>query len=154
MQQQSSSQSPEPATEALALRGHAIARDVSRHVERIREEIRSGAPKPSRRQGIFWMLTVPHQGFTPWLPPGCRWIKGQLEMGQGGFLHWQIVVALRLKGSIKTVRGIFGPYHAELTKSAAANEYVWKELTRIEATSFEIGQKPCDPKEPTDWYFP
>lgn len=104
-----------------------------------------------RRQGIFWMLTVPHQGFTPWLPPTVRWIRGQLETGANGFLHWQVIVGFRKKASMAQVRSVFGPYHAELSRSAAASEYVWKEDTRVGGTQFEIGTKPCDPSAKPDW---
>lgn len=36
-----------------------------------------------RRQGIFWLLTIPHASFTPYLPNGISYIKGQLERGGG-----------------------------------------------------------------------
>lgn len=40
----------------------------------------------------FWILTIPHHEFLPYLPPDCVYIKGQLECGEGtGYLHWQVV---------------------------------------------------------------
>lgn len=106
---------------------------------------------PERRQGIFWMLTIPQQNFTPYLPPGCAYCKGQMEQGEGGYLHWQILVALSKKGSLQTVRRMFGTAHAELTRSERAGEYVWKEETRVEGTQFELGCKPIRLNSSTDW---
>lgn len=97
------------------------------------------------------MLTIPHQDFTPYLPPGVRWIRGQLERGSSGFLHWQVVIAVVKKGSLSTVRGLFGPCHAELTRSNKAEEYVFKEETAISGTRFELGVRPINPADPVDW---
>lgn len=104
-----------------------------------------------RRQGIFWLLTIPHRGYTPFLPEGCKWIKGQLEEGEGGFLHWQIIVAFSKKMATAGVREVFGPWHCELTRSEAAGEYVWKEQTRVEGTQFELGAKPIRRNSKVDW---
>lgn len=113
-----------------------------------------------RRQGIYWILTVPHHCFTPFLPVGVAWIRGQLELGAGstplaeladGFLHWQFIVGFRTKQSLRAVVSIFGPYHAELTRSAAAEDYVWKEDTAIANTRFELGQKAFQRSSDADW---
>jgi hypothetical protein len=104
-----------------------------------------------RRQGIFWMLTVPYEHFTPYLPPNCCWIKGQLEEGGGGFKHWQIIVGFRKKESLNGVRDCFGPYHAELSRSEAATAYVWKDETSLPGTRFELGAKPIRRNAKTDW---
>lgn len=96
----------------------------------------------ARRQGIYWVLTVPHASFTPYQPPGVSWIRGQLESGAGGFLHWQLVVAFCAKKSLAAVRGVFGDVHAELSRSSAADDYVWKDDTRVDGTQFELGGKP------------
>lgn len=105
------------------------------------------------------MLTIPHASFTPYLPPGCAWIRGQLEEGRngsgedgpGGYLHWQIIVAFTTKRSINQVTELFGPFHAELTRSSAAGNYVWKEETRVPTTQFELGAKPVALSNKTDW---
>lgn len=104
-----------------------------------------------RRQGIFWILTIPQHSFLPYLPPQCSWIRGQLECGEGGFVHWQICLSLKTKGGIKQVRDIFGPFHAELSRSNASSEYVWKEDTRITGTQFELGEKPIQRNSKQDW---
>lgn len=104
-----------------------------------------------RRQGIFWILTVPAHGFTPFLPQPCKWIRGQLECGKEGYLHWQIIVAFGQKKSIQGVRDCFGPYHCELTRSDAAAEYCWKSDTRVAGTQFELGVKPIQRNSAIDW---
>lgn len=88
----------------------------------------------SRRQGVWWILTIPHCDFVPYLPPGVRFIQGQAEEGSGtGFRHWQICLCLSKKGSLATISRIFGTgLHAELTRSSAAREYCLKPETRIE----------------------
>lgn len=91
----------------------------------------------SRRQGVFWVLTIPHAFFTPFLPPSVTWIKGQLERGDGGFLHWQILVAFAAKKSLGAVRECFGAVHAELSRSESADRYVWKDDTAVEGTRLE-----------------
>jgi len=104
-----------------------------------------------RRQGIFWILTIPHEHFTPYLPPGVVWSKGQLELGSGGFLHWQILVAFGKKESLGSVRRMYGPYHAELSRSEAAAAYVWKDETCVAGTRFDLGAKPFRRNSKVDW---
>jgi len=101
----------------------------------------SGRLETTRRQGLYWMLTIPHHLYTPYLPPGCVWSRGQLEQGEGGFLHWQILSCFRKKISLSGMRGLYGDVHAELTRSEAAVEYVWKEDTRVDGTQFDLGQR-------------
>ena len=89
--------------------------------------------------GRIWVLTIPHANFVPYLPPTCRAIKGQLELGQGGFLHWQVIVWFSGNNRLTSVKKIFGSTaHCELSRSEAANEYVWKEDTRVEGTQFKV----------------
>lgn len=102
-------------------------------------------------QGCYWLLTIPSHHFTPYLPPGVAYIRGQLEQGEGGFLHWQIVVSCERSRRLAWVRKTFGPFHAELSRSSAADEYVWKEATRVEGTQFEIGTKSIRRNERRDW---
>lgn len=111
----------------------------------------------SRRQGIFWLLTIPCSTIAPHtdpfasLPDGLQWIRGQKEIGAGGLEHWQVCVALRSKASLSSVLKIFPKCHAELSRSDAAAEYVWKEETRVEGTQFEHGAKPFQRNKKTDW---
>lgn len=106
----------------------------------------------NRRQGIFWLLTIPHEHFTPYPVPNTSWIKGQLECGGNtGYKHWQLVVALSKKGSLATIKSLFGTCHAELSRSEAANDYVSKDDTAIVGTQFEFGTKPIRRNSKVDW---
>lgn len=108
----------------------------------------------SRRQGIYWLLTIPEDAFTPSenLDENVAYIKGQKERGSNtGYLHWQVLCVLRRKGSLNTIRAIFGNgCHAELCRSVAANDYVWKEDTRV-GDQFEFGRLPLKRNDPKDW---
>lgn len=106
----------------------------------------------TRKQGVFWILTIPYQHFVPYLPPQCRYVKGQLEQGSGGYLHWQCLVGMQRKSTLRQVKEVFGPEcHAELTRSSASNEYVWKEDTRVQGTQFELGALPFERNQKRDW---
>lgn len=104
------------------------------------------------KQGNWFILTIPHEHFLPYLPPGIRYIRGQLERGTTtDFLHWQLVLYTERKSTITSVRTILGPYHAELTRSAAALSYVWKQDTAIPNTTFELGIFPSKRNVTHDW---
>lgn len=106
----------------------------------------------TRRQGIFWLATIPHSSYTPYPNPECQWIRGQLEQGEEtGYLHWQVLVAFSKKKSLSQVRTIFGEGHFELSRSEAAAAYVWKEETRVPNTQFEFGAKPIQRNSAHDW---
>jgi len=80
-------------------------------------------------------------------------MRGQLERGErGGYLHWQILVAFTSKKSVSAVKHVFGTgVHCELSRSEAAETYVWKEDTRVEGTQFEFGAKPIRRNSKVDW---
>lgn len=111
-----------------------------------------------RRQGIFWLLTVPCPNSvcagmeSGNLPDGLVWCKGQKERGEGtGYEHYQLVVAFPKKVSLPGVTRMFGrSTHGELSRSEAANSYVGKEETRI-GEPFELGAKPIRRNNKTDW---
>lgn len=108
----------------------------------------------SSKQGIFWLLTVPHRCFTPYLPPGLAWIRGQLELAASGYLHWQICLAMSKRCRRREIKRVFGDeIFAELAKSQSAAEYVWKEETRVEGTQFEYGARPIRRNSAVDWEF-
>lgn len=95
---------------------------------------------------------MPHHHFVPFLPVGIKYIRGQLELGEGGFLHWQIVSATARKCRRRGIIAIFGDQgHYEPTRSSACLEYVWKEDTQIFGTKFELGEKPWNRSSKTDW---
>lgn len=108
--------------------------------------------RPSRRQGVWWMATIPHHSFTPYLPPGIRFIRGQLEEGGvTGYLHWQICLCLFRKGSARLLQELLGPCHVELTRSKASLNYVWKKDTAIDGTQFQLGELPVNRSYSNDW---
>ncbi|AUM61644.1 Rep [Shanivirus waseris] len=119
-----------------------------------RDQSSQGRPRQHSRhaQAKYWMLTIPQHCFVPYLPPGVVYIKGQLESGHlTGYLHWQLIAVYARKIRRRGVLGTFGPYNAEPTGSAAANDYVWKEDTRVEGTQFELGRLPFKRNCATDW---
>ena len=74
-------------------------------------------------QARYWILTIKHADFTPYLPAGISYIKGQLERGgDTGYLHWQVLVHSSRKLRLGGLKAIFGnTIHAEPTRSSAAN---------------------------------
>jgi len=102
-------------------------------------------------QGVYWMLTVPQSQFIPYLPRAVAYSKGQLEVGAGGFLHWQLIVVFERSVRLGAVREIYGPVHCELTRSEAALEYVWKEETAVPGTRFELGRLKTKRNCKRDW---
>lgn len=104
-------------------------------------------------QGRYWILTIPHHLFTPFLPNNVLWLKGQLEEGNGtGYLHWQLLVSFSEKKTLRYVKQIFGEeIHGELTRSSAAEQYVWKDDTSVPNTRFELGKRATKRNSQTDW---
>jgi len=104
-------------------------------------------------QGRYWLLTIPHHHFVPYLPNGIAYLRGQTERGeQQGFLHWQLLAAFEKKIRLAGVKAIFGDScHAELSRSDAADAYVWKEDTAVAGTRFELGKRAHKRNSDTDW---
>lgn len=113
----------------------------------------SAQPIGTRRQGRYWILTIScgSNDWTPELRSGVQYLRGQQELGAGGFLHYQCMVAYPKKVGLPRIRADFGSCHAELTKSDAAREYVWKEDTRVEGTQFEFGAFAIRRNAEVDW---
>lgn len=103
---------------------------------------------------IYWMLTIPSRD---WQPPESLiypvvWLKGQKELAEGGYEHWQIIVGFSSKQSLRRVKECFcNTAHCEPSRSVAAEAYVWKESTRVTGSQFELGAKPLNPSSKTDW---
>jgi hypothetical protein len=107
-------------------------------------------PSPQFR---YWLLTIPHHHFVPFLPNGIVYIKGQLEEGNGtGYRHWQLIAHSGRKITLSACKAIFGQQaHIEASRSEAAEAYVWKDDTRIEGTQFTLGKTPFKRNSDTDW---
>jgi hypothetical protein len=118
-----------------------------------------GKPKPKKKRGTtqyrYWMLTINAElHWIPHLPQSVRWLKCQLEKGEStSYFHWQVVVSFPKKVSFKRLREVFGPgIHFEETRSAAANEYVWKEETCVNvAYRYEFGEPAFQRGSVADW---
>lgn len=114
----------------------------------------NGTQPSLRRQGLLWIGTIPdpQRSWVPSLISGVAYLKGQLEQGEEGLVHWQVFFTFTQKKSLNQVRAIFAPLvgHWELTRSAAAEAYVWKEDTRI-GDPFEFGTRAFRRNSPVDW---
>lgn len=103
-------------------------------------------------QGRYWLATIPHYGYTTYLPPECQYIRGQLERAPStGMLHWQLIIYFDIKRTLSFVKKLFGPYHFELSRSSAVESYVWKEHTAVAGTAFELGIKSLRRNSSIDW---
>lgn len=104
-------------------------------------------------QGKYWLLTIPHHLFTPFLPKGVQFIQGQLERGsETAYLHWQVAVAFEKKVRLGGVKSVFGEgIHCELSRSDAVNQYVEKDETAIPNTRFKLGVCPYKRNCSEDW---
>lgn len=110
------------------------------------------ASKPAR----YWLGTIScASGWVPpdALPESCVWIRGQREIGAGGFEHYQVFVAFSRAQRLSAVKSLLrSPSgHFESSKSVAAEEYVWKEETRVAGSQFELGAKGLKRNSATDW---
>lgn len=108
-------------------------------------------PAPQCR---YWLLTIPVNDWTvpdEW-DPLVQYCKGQQEIGEGGYHHWQILLALKSKQRLLKTKSLFcNSAHLEPSRSEAADEYVWKDETAVEGTRFEYGERPFRRNKATDW---
>lgn len=106
-------------------------------------------------QARYWLLTIPKNAYQlpEQLPAGIVWLRGQQERGHDtGYEHWQLFATFNKKVRLATVKRTFGnACHAEPSRSAAAEEYVFKEDTAIPGTRFSLGEKPFNRNSRTDW---
>lgn len=81
------------------------------------------------------------------------YIRGQLEVGEGtGYRHYQVLVVYSRQVRLPQVKKDFGnTVHAEPSRSAAADQYVWKDDTAVPDTRFELGSKPLRRNNSKDW---
>jgi len=103
---------------------------------------------------VYWILTIKASDWS--LPseiqlPLC-WLKGQKEMSENRYEHWQLVAGFSTKQSLRRVKEFFcNTAHCEPSRSSAAEAYCWKDDTRIPGSQFELGAKPVNPASKTDW---
>lgn len=103
----------------------------------------------------FWILTIKQDDWSPpdVLPSGLSWMRGQLEEGAGGYRHWQLACRTVNKVRLSAVKRLFcDSAHVEVSRSAAANDYVWKDDTCVDPDlRFEFGSLPVKRNSKTDW---
>jgi len=87
-----------------------------------------------------------------WKSRSAIWSKGQLEMcPDTQRLHWQFMVAFDKKIRLGGVKVLLGDtVHAELSRSNAANDYVWKDESS-KGRRWEWGSLPLKRNSRTDW---
>jgi len=105
-------------------------------------------------QARHWILTIKHSDWQ--LPEELErdlvYCKGQVEQGEGGYVHWQLIASFKRKVTRRICKSYFcESAHLEPTRSEAADDYVWKEETAVAGTRFEIGTKPHKRNNKLDW---
>lgn len=108
-----------------------------------------------RRMSRYYSLTIP---YAQWQKPTVLldtmlYMKGQAEVGESGYEHWQVMVVTKRKCRAGAVKRQFPRQtHVELSRSSALNEYVWKDDTLIHpSTRFELGRLPLNRNNDKDW---
>lgn len=103
----------------------------------------------------YWLLTLHDPNWNPpqELKTLWQWVRGQKEIGNStGAIHWQIFVSYKKAVRLRQIKTDFGnSVHAEPSRSSAAEEYVFKEETRVEGTQFELGEKAFQRNNAEDW---
>jgi len=96
------------------------------------------------QQGRYWLVTCPEEHWTPAVPDGAVYVKGQVEVGgENGYRHHQFVLYFDRNKRGNTVKALLpAEAHVELCRSSAAEQYVWKEETAVAGTRYELGKKP------------
>lgn len=71
------------------------------------------------------------------------YLKGQKEIGEGGYEHYQLIAYFSSPVRLSRVQLLLNApsAHFEKTRSKAAEAYVWKEATRVPGSQFELGRK-------------
>jgi hypothetical protein len=106
------------------------------------------------RQAKYWMLTIPTSNWEPPddLPAQIVYLKGQREIGDGGFEHWQVLCVCARSLRLSALKSLFVPQaHCEPTRSEAADDYVWKDESAVLGTRFQLGEKPHRRNSKRDW---
>lgn len=105
-------------------------------------------------KGRYFLATLSCAQFAeqPTLSGDCVYLKGQKEIGAGGFEHWQFLCVFGKQVTLQQAKRHFhNSVHLELSRSSAANEYVWKEDTRVPGSQFELGELPKSRARKADW---
>jgi len=110
-----------------------------------------------QRQGVYWCGTMKYNNsldmelFFETNSDIINWMKGQQEIGETGYHHWQFCLNLKSKKSLNQMKSMDPQCHWELTRSTAIESYVWKEASKVQGTEFEFGSKPFKRNAAKDW---
>ena len=116
-------------------------------------------PSSATAQARQWILTInDSDSGESWevpatLPDKCVWLRGQKEIGTNtGRPHWQLFASFNRAVRLAHIKKCFGArVHGEPSRSEAAEAYVHKDDTAIANTRFELGAKPFNRNNKTDW---
>jgi hypothetical protein len=111
-------------------------------------------PRPGGTHQL-WVATSPvangHLFSSGPYPSIIAGVRGQLEKGEGGLVHYQVLIRASRPVRRTQLSTLFPGTHLEPSRSAAARDYVWKEDTRI-GDPFEWGcTLPPRRNSETDW---
>jgi len=111
--------------------------------------LQNGRCGPAR----IWLLTLKYTSIDniSSRSDSFRYAKGQREIGEGGFDHWQFIVYFGKPIRLAGIKKIWPTAHAEPSRSVAAESYVWKDETAVVGSRFEVGTKPINRSDPKDW---
>ena len=99
-----------------------------------------------------WILTIPERDFSPGPQPELvGYLCGQLEIGDGGFRHWQVYLIVNHPCRLTGIKKLYPTAHVEATRSGAAEAYCSKDDTRVPDSQFTYGEKPFRRNVATDW---
>jgi len=102
-----------------------------------------------------WYLGTSYE--TTWNPPAVVthplvYLRGQREIcPTTSREHWQLLATFSRQVRIPQVKQLVCNGHWEPSRSQAARNYVWKDLTAVEGTRFEVGAEPVRRNCATDW---
>lgn len=104
-------------------------------------------------QARYWIATIPTADWSPALSGPICYLKGQREVGTtSSYEHYQVLVVCDRRVTLRQLKShLCNTAHVEPTRSNAANDYVWKEDTRVPGTQFELGELPISRARATDW---
>lgn len=104
-------------------------------------------------QGRYWRATIPVScGYIPELKGNLCYLHGQQEIGESGYHHWQLLAVTSRKVTMAQLKCDLVPQaNVELTRSAAYNDYCFKDDTAVPNTRFQYGQLPRSKARPADW---
>jgi len=88
------------------------------------------------KQYLYWAPNTASVAANVWKVPTELeedWVytEGQEEMGEGGFIHYQFVLVLKKKTTLKAMQRRYPGVHWEPSRSDAANAYCSKPESRV-----------------------